>query len=83
MPRVRFPFLSKSFAERDKSRQAGGPPEEGDRDREEEKRGKEHLRGQTAISRLQWGHLICQSEVRLRYPQDVCAQARKNKCKLY
>lgn len=30
MPRVRFPSLSKSFTERDKSRQAGGPLKERD-----------------------------------------------------
>lgn len=62
MPRVRFPFLSKSFTERDKSRPARGPPKEGDEDRREEKRGEEHLGGQTAICRLQQLHLIRQSE---------------------
>lgn len=61
MPRVRFPFLSKSFTERDKSRQAGRPPKEGDGDRGEEERGEEHLGGQTAICRHQRGHLICHS----------------------
>lgn len=72
-------FLPKSFTGRDKSRQAGGgPPEEGDGDRGEGKQA-EHLRAQTAICRLQRGHLTCQSELKSPSSQDVCAETHSKK----
>lgn len=78
MPRVRFPFLSKSFTERDKSRPAGGPPKEGDTERGEKKGGERSTSG--AICRIQWGHLIRQSERQdTVLAERVCAQTRKNK----
>lgn len=61
MPRVRFPFLSKSFTEKDKSMQAG---ERGDRVRGEERRGEEHLGGQPVNLETSAGssHLSFQAE---------------------
>lgn len=63
MSRVRFPFLSKSFTEREI--RAGGLEEEEDEEEEwdkvekEEKQAEEHLRGQTTLCRLQQGELVC------------------------